>query len=407
MVLFYKIEGMNSKGNDFIEIVHINLLRGQNIQKYISDNNIYVTKKPQFRLKETFSYNLNTLIGNTSSSLNDEELYTFITGYKDAQETEMGQLEQFQFLKDIFASKKMQHLVEVIEEKVTLNGTPMYVALKESGFPIYVTSAIEVGSEAGNILLVLQKILVLIETKITTARNIKKMMREPKIVGTFLVGYFYFSMFYFIPKSKELLQFSDPAKWPDLTKTLIGWSDDAVANPTMFVIKSLVVLFICIYILIIIFRLFGKVIPFIKRIKENQEISLVFSVLTVAAYSNVLLQDSLRQASNIVSKKQLQEDLSEIASSIELGESFSNELKRKKFPTEVCVMVKAGETVSKYAQYFEKIAFKYKQKTDDAIELALAFIKPATLVFAASVLITIYYGVNAPLLNFGDVTGGK
>lgn len=403
MKLFYRIEGMRSTGEDFVDIVVIDVLAGMNINKYLSKHNIYTTKPPKLKLEETISYNIGSIFGKSSVSLNDEELYIFISGLKDSQETEMGQLEQFQFLNEIFASNKMKKLVSNIEEQVTLNGMPLYVALKENGFPIYVTSSIEVGSEAGNILLVLEKLLVLIQTKIDTARSIKKMMREPKIVGTFLIGYFFFTMFYFIPKSKPLLQFSDPQKWPEITKTLVGWSDQANESTISFVLITFIVIGVIIYALKFLFKILGYLIPFIRRIKENQEISLVFSVLTVSAYSNVLLQDSLRQASGIVTNKKMKNDLYEIAEAIEIGETFSSELKRKKFPTEVCVMVKAGESVSKYAQYFEKIANKYKIRTDDSIELALAFIKPLTLVFAATTLITIYYGVNAPLLNFGDI----
>lgn len=403
MKIFYRIEGMRSTGEDFVDIVPIDIFSGMTIGSYLSKYNIYTTKQPQIRWRETLSFNARILAGQSTIALNDEELYVFIAGLKDSQETEMGQLEQFQFLKDIFPSAKMKRLVENIEEQVTLNGTPLYVALKEANFPVYVTSSIEVGSEAGNILLVLEKLLVLIETKIETARAVKKIMRNPKIVGTFLVGYFFFTMFYFVPKSKPLLAFSDPNKWPEITKTLVSWSDSANNGATIFVIKTLISIAIIVFALTMFFKLLSKVIPFMRRIKENQEISLVFSVLTVAAYSNVLLQDSLKQASGIVTNPKMKTDLKEMADSIEIGESFSNELARKKFPKEVCVMVKAGESVSRYAQYFEKIAFKYKRKTDDSIEIALEFIKPITLVFAAATLIGIYYGVNAPLFNFGDI----
>lgn len=406
MTIFYRIVGYNSKNIDIREIVSISILSGESINKYIQDNNIEVTKTPKLLLFETLNFNFRNLIGKSTVSVSDEELFSFLEALKESFETEMGQLEQFEYLKEIFETSKMKKILANIEEQVTLNGMPLYAALKENNFPAYVVSSVEVGSEAGNINLVLTKLLELVKTKIDTSRAIKKMLREPKIVGGFLVGYFFFTMFYFIPKSKTLLKFSDPEKWPELTKTLINWSDFANDNPMLFSVYTIISLGFILFGIIVLIKLLAKIFPPIKKINKMQEISLIFSVLTVAAYSNVLIQDALKQASGIVNSPKTKKDLEDIALSIEAGERFSEQLKNKGFERKLVLDVTAGEATSNYTRAFEKIAKKYKQRVDDAIEVAMAFIKPLTLVFAAGTLITIYYGVNAPLLNFGSIAGG-
>jgi type II secretory pathway component PulF len=197
MKLVYRLEAMNSSGDhEIISNLIVDILHGESINKIVYDKGYY-EPKIKFKLKETIDVNIKSFFLNSNSSVSDQELYEFLSGYYDALETEMGQLEMFQFLKKLFTSKKMILLIEDISEQVALNGKPLFLVLEEKKFPNYITSALEVGSESGSNLLVVSKLLELVETKITTAKNIKKMMREPKIVGTFLTGYFFFTMFYF------------------------------------------------------------------------------------------------------------------------------------------------------------------------------------------------------------------
>jgi type II secretory pathway component PulF len=403
MKLVYRIEAMNSSGEDeIINSLIVDIFKGESIEKKIFDKG-YFEPKIIFKYQETFDLNIKSLFTSSNISISDEELFEFLSGYYDALETEMGQLEMFQFLRKLFTSKKMISLIDDISEQVALNGKPLFLVLEEKKFPNFVTSALEVGSESGNNLLVVKKLLELIETKIETKKKVKKMMREPKIVGTFLTGYFFFTMFYFIPASMPLLKFSDPKTWPEITKTLIGWSEYAHESSFVFVISTFIILGVSVKILLMVINFIGQFIPFIKNITANQETSLLFSVLTVAAYSDVMLNKAVRQASGIIENKKMQQDLLDISENIELGERFSSQLRKFNFNEKLVILVEAGEESNKASSSYEKIAKKYKELTDESIEKAIDFIKPITLVFAAGTLITIYYGVNAPLLNFGSI----
>lgn len=406
MTVFYKIYGYDSSGNDIRgDIVSISMLSGESVNAYLQSKNIQPTQTPKFLLRETLSYNLKMILGTNTSSVSDQELFDFLTALKESLETEMSLIEQYEYLKELFDTNKMKNLVISIQNNVTINGTPLHLALKEAGFPLYVVSSIEVGTESGNIGPVLTKLLSLVNTKIQTSKSIKKMLREPKITGVFLITYFYFSIFYFIPNSKELLKYSDPTKWPPLTTHLLNWSDFALENKVVFVLISLGSIFISIFLLVILLKLLAKIFPPIKRINQMQEISLIFSVLTVAAYSNILIQDALRQAVNIIKNPLTRKKLDEISNGIENGDRFSNLLELKGFEKKLILEVKAGEATANFSRSFEKISNKYKEKVEDSIDIAMGFIRPVTLIFATAVVLILYYGINAPLLNFGTITG--
>ena len=304
-------------------------------------------------------------------------------------------------MEEIFTSKKLKILVSKIKEPIVVFGVPMYKVLEENGFPKYITSALGIGSESGNMLQIIKKLIFLVSNKIKTTKSIKKLLLEPKIIGGFLFIYFLYTMFFFVPQSKQLLSFSNPEKFPEITKTLLGWSDYANEHQIIFVIKTLFVVAIIVFILKFIFKFLQRIVPFLQRIRENQELSLLFNVLTVALYANVQLNQALRQASDIIDNKEVKKQLIDMSKAIEIGHTFSSQLERFKYPRPLISRVKAGEKASKSATSFEKIAIKYQEMTEESVELAIAFIKPISLIIAATVMVTIYFGVNAPLLNIG------
>ena len=61
-----------------------------------------------------------------------------------------------------------------------------------------------------------------------------------------------------------------------------------------------------------------------------------------------------------------------------------------------------GEKSGTQNVYFKRIKNIYSKKMNDQIDIALEFINPITMIFTVGIMLTLYIGVNAPLLTFGQ-----
>jgi type II secretory pathway component PulF len=340
--------------------------------------------------------------------LSDEILLLLLTLLKKAQRSNLSTEERSILLREYVENgtkyKQLKNEIILFNE-LMISGYQLDKALDSIGVPEYISSSIKVGIESGSIDIIYEKLINLLELKHATKKKVSKILLNPKISIAFLYAYFLFTIFYMIPSSKELTKMMDEKTFPEITKTFNMYSDWANdGNQIIFVLGTLFTLFVTYNLIFYSISKIIKYLPKLKDIYKSQNYTLIFSLLSVTVTARLSLHNSLYHAAQSLSDYELKQTLIKISNNIEKGKKIGEEFEKSGvFDFEVISEIKLGERTTELGESFGELSEIYKEKLEETIDTAMAFINPVVLVITAATLLTIYYAVNAPLLTFSGV----
>ncbi len=349
----------------------------------------------QFNLQKTIRENI------ISKHLSESEIYELIDILNQVEENQLSQIDTIEMLERA-STKKLRNLSFAFRKSLK-EGVSIVETLKEASLPRYIVMSLESAQKGGKLGSTYVNIMDILKLRLDTQSKISKILRYPKIVFGFLIVYFFVTIFFIIPSSLELISMMDPDKFPEVSKKLYSMSEYALKNQITFVLMTL---FSSYGIYKALYFLFGKLvlfIPAIRKIEEYKDISLFFSILSSLQESGILLHNSIKFASEIITNKKMKNDLLGISKKLRKeGGTFFEELQNINFEQKVCSFVFYGEKSGTQNVYFKRIKNIYSKKMNDQIDIALEFINPITMIFTVGIMLTLYIGVNAPLLTFGQ-----
>jgi type II secretory pathway component PulF len=304
--------------------------------------------------------------------------------------------------------KRYKSLSTVLEKLSTAMemGIQLNKALEQVGVPKYITKAIEVGTESGSQEEVYENLIDLMETKIQTERKINSMLLMPKIVFFFIYGYFLMILFVIIPRTKQIIGMLDPSKFPELSKRLYALSDYALNHKMWFIFISLAIMFITYKALYFIFKKITRFIPKIKDVFLAEDYTMLTALLAVSLAARIQLHEAIAFGAEVVKDNRLKNKLFIISDSIlDRGQQLSQALRDLKFDRgnnferDFYNVVYMMEDTAEIENGFKELYKEVKEKLEDIIDGAVKLINPIMLVIIAAIIITLYYGVQAPLLT--------
>jgi len=307
--------------------------------------------------------------------------------------------------------KRYKSLSTVLTRLSTAMGMGIQIdrALEQVGVPKYITRAIKVGTESGAQEEVYESLIDLIETRIQTERKIKSMLLMPKIVFFFIYAYFLLIMFVIVPRTKKIMGMLDKSKFPEISLKLYAMSDYAMAHKIWFVILTLTIAIAVYKMLYLFFKKITRYIPKIKDVFLAEDFTMLAALFAVSLAARIQLHEAISFGAEVVNNPSLKVKLYEMAESIlNKGQRFSEVLRNvgfdkgnyfeKDFFNVVYMMEDTAELEKGFKEFYKEM----KEKLEDIIESATKFINPLVLIIIAITVITLYYGVQAPLLTIGN-----
>lgn len=332
--------------------------------------------------------------------LTDKEVYELMDVLNQVEENQLSQLDTIDML-ERSSTKKLQELSKIFRKNLKL-GKSIVETLKESNIPRYIVMSLESAQKGGKLGNTYVNIMDILLLRIETQNKIAKILRYPKIVSGFLMIYFFAVIFYIIPSSLELISMMDPEQFPEISKKLYSMSEYALQNRTIFIMMTLFLAYGGYKVMYFVFGKIVMLIPAIRKIEEYKDVSLFFSILASLQESGILLHNAIKFSSEVISNKKMREGMLRIGKKLQKeGGTFYEELEVMKFEKAVTSFVFYGEKSGSQNVYYRRIKNNYSKKMNNQIDIALEFINPITMIFTVGIMLTLYIGVNAPLLTFG------
>lgn len=335
------------------------------------------------------------------SKLNDNDIMELMKIQKKVAKSTLT-LDDLPGLLENSSKPKIKALAEVFRRGFVAGENPVDV-IASLGLPRYIEKTIISAQKSGNVEKTYQNIIEMIQLKISTSKKINKIMRYPKMVGFFILGFFFINIFYTIPSTKEnLFKTLNITELPPLSEILYGLSDQALENPIWFVIKVLLLSFITYKALYYIVSKIILIFPKIRQINEYRDISLFFSLMSSLSEAGVYQSEAIRYSSEVIGNDKKRELMMHISDLLDKeGGNFADYLDEINYDKKVISEIRNGDKTGSLVEAYNEIKDEYGEDMVERIEFALEFINPITLILIVSVIITLYYGINAPMINIG------
>jgi len=385
---------------------------GDELENFIHENNYILMEKKIDWVGTIKYYTLKILMpSKVKVQLNNKELIVLLKLLRNLARYRQNEAKIQQLFENFAQNDKRYKSLSTILLRLSSAmsmGIQLDRALEQVGVPKYITKAIKVGTESGSQEEVYDSLIDLIETRIQAERKIKGMLLMPKIIFFFIYGYFLMIMFVIIPKTKQIIGMLDPNKFPDISKKLYAMSDYALNHKIWFIFITLVIAFVTYKALYFVFSKITRYIPKIKDVFLAEDFTMLTALLAVSLSARIQLHEAIGFGAEVVNDKKLKVKLYEISEAIlNKGQQFSQALrdlgfhKGNYFERDFYNVVYMMEDTAEIESGLKELYKEMKEKLEDIIDGATKLINPIMLIIIAVVIITLYYGVQAPLLTMG------
>lgn len=299
--------------------------------------------------------------------------------------------------KEVIAS-----LIEVIESGKNLSQS---METFPQIFDTLFISLIRAGEASGKLAEVLDALTDMIKWQDELSSTTKKLMMQPMIVGTVVLGVIGFLMIYLVPQLVEFIQ-GIGQELPIHTRALIATSN-AIKNYWYLWLFIPVVTFVGLKVMIATneqarFKFDGiklktpKLGPVILKIILSR-FAKFFSMMYAAG---IPILASLEIAEGIIDNVVVRAAVAKARVDIEQGEPISQSLSNTGlFPPLVLRMLKIGETTGKLDQALLNVSYFYERDIKDSIDKLQTLIQPAMTVVVGSLLGWVMISVLGPVYN--------
>jgi type II secretory pathway component PulF len=410
MLLVYDLRVRYISGN--IEKTTRMFQSQEEIEEFLKDNN-YILMNKKINWFQTFKLYLLKIImpSKAKIELNNKELITLlkilrnIARYRQSETKVQAMFENF--AKNDKRYKSLSTVLEKLSTAMEM-GIQLNKALEQVGVPKYITKAIEVGTESGSQEEVYESLIDLIETKIQTERKINSMLLMPKIIFFFIYAYFLLILFVIVPKTKQIIGMLDPSKFPELSKKLYALSDYALNHKIWFVFMSLIIMVVVYKTLYYLFKKTTRFIPKVKDVFLAEDYTMLSALLAVSLAARIQLHEAISFGAEVVKDNKLKTKMFIISEAIlDKGQQLSQALRDLRFDRgnnferDFYNVVYMMEDTAEIESGFKELYKEMKEKLEDIIDGTTKLINPVMLIVIAAIIITLYYGVQAPLLTMG------
>lgn len=297
-----------------------------------------------------------------------------------------------------------KELLTGMSEDVEL-GMPLADAMNKTGqFPDYLIQMTRVGQQTGNLEIVMESLSLYYEKENSLAQTIKNALTYPLIMVTMLMVVLFVLLTKVMPVFEEV--------YKQLGAQLSPVTRSAVQIGTIFsgtaIAAILLLLLLAAGVMVSSRKGQGRLWTenLLQVIKEKSGIAGILgkrrlsAVLAISLKSGLEIEAGMGLAVGLVSQKKLQDKLLICKEQVEMGESLYESLKRADIFTGLDMqMIKVGVHSGKADAIFDKLAKKYEEEVDTAIDNMILRFEPTMVVILASIVGLILLSVMMPLVG--------
>ncbi|MDD2907058.1 MAG: type II secretion system F family protein [Candidatus Gracilibacteria bacterium] len=288
-------------------------------------------------------------------------------------------------------------------------------------FDALTTSLVGVGEKTGQLGKILAELDTNLLESIELKGKVKGAMIYPMILLLLTLSMVTFMMVFIVPKISEAFAKAG-SDLPILTQRVVAFSNFIVHDwgKLLLIIASVIVIFKLInstYIGKITFANIAVRMPIFGYVVKQSNIVFFIKSFTILLDSGVLLLDSLKTSSRVVTNLAYKKELIRIKNEVEVGLTISKSLGlnldyeesvylNKLFPEEFAYVVSTGEETGSLSTSLKKVGDNYNGELKRYIGNMSSMMEPIIIVIVGALVGTIVVAIMMPFFEMGKVAKG-
>lgn len=297
----------------------------------------------------------------------------------------------------------VQGVVQAIETGSTFSDA---IAFYPGVFSSTYISTVKAGEKSGKMEIALKNLSVQMDKERKIRAKIKSAMTYPLVVLGLAICILFFLMIVIVPKFKDIFDdILDGKPLPFITRAVMAVSNGLVNNLLLVTVLTIA--------LIAGIRFAMKTDKGRKRIDWLKYNALLFGKLyrkaSLARFARTLsslqasgvpVLESLIIARDTSGNSIVEKAIQTIHDGVKEGETIAGTMEATKiFPSSMLTMVSVGEDSSKLPEMLEKVANRYEEEVDNAVNAITSIIEPIMIVILALIVGTIVLAIFLPMVE--------
>lgn len=307
-------------------------------------------------------------------------------------------------------NKVLGNLADQVEGGATFSES---LAAHPKSFNKLYVSMVRAGEASGAMEVVLVRLAEFMEKAQRIAGKVKSAMMYPLAVLTIAGGITAGLMIFIVPKFTKMFDEMLPGEPLPAITQFVANASNALANHA-------VVVFACLAVFVVIFKLILKTKPgafafdtvalkcppFNSLVVRNASARFCRTLGTLMA-SGVAVLQALQIVKDTSGNELVSRAIQDVHDAVKEGEGMTKPLEKSHvFPLMLCSMVEVGEETGALPDMLNRVAGVYEEEVDRAVEGLTSMIEPLMICFLAVVVGGIVIAMFAPMVKMIDKLGG-
>ncbi len=340
---------------------------------------------------------------NARKKVKPEELEGFTTQLSVLIDSGIPLITALDAMIDQVETAAMKKVVQGVVDRVN-GGLPLSdsIAAFPGVFNTMYVNMVRAGETAGVLDEILRRLAGFIQRDMETAKNIKKALRYPKMVGGALAAAIVGATVFIIPKFVPMFESQD-MELPLPTKILMGLSDFFIN----YWWAAIAVLMGFIYGFkyatstkqgSFLLDLFKLRVPIFKNIELHAVLARFTNMLETLIHGGVQIVRSLETAEGTVGNKVISRDIRKARENVEQGVSLAESLGKSKWiPSLTVKMIAIGEKSGALEKMLETLGKQYDAEVEARIGRLSSAIEPIMTVVMGAFVVMLVLGIMLPM----------
>lgn len=284
-------------------------------------------------------------------------------------------------------------------------GEAVSAAMEKTGeFPVYTVRMTQVGQETGTLDIVMRSLAEYYDKESTLAQTVRNAVTYPLIMISMLV------LVLFVLLTKVMPVFEGVYRQLGAELSPITKSAVHIGSIVSGAVLAVIVLMAAVAAAAAVFARRGQKLQWaeniVETVKERSRIAVILSkrrlaaVLALSVRSGLAVEKGVDMAQDIVRQSKIQKRISRCREELEQGEVLYDALKSAElFDGLDLQMIKVGSRSGKLDEALEKMAQKYEDEVDNAVDTMIARFEPTMVIILALTVGLILLSVMMPLVG--------
>jgi type IV pilus assembly protein PilC len=302
-------------------------------------------------------------------------------------------------------STLIRKLIESLQSGNTFSES---LSLFPKQFDYFYVSLVSIGESSGTIHEILLDIIKAMEQEEKINKKLKTAMVYPILMGVVLIAILLLGSLFFIPAFEDMF-ISQGLQLPKITRITF-----AVAGKMPIIIGSLFMIAFILFIL-------NKTVPFVRKklkrirdalllkipiIRTIKKISYMYnfsSTVSLMLKNGIRLKDSLEMGKETINNTYIKEEINDMSTMMTEGIAMSEAMEYQKHFDEIITNVAlTGEESGNMSFSLEQISDYYKREMEKAIETAMEFVEPLSIILIALIVLPVVLAIYLPILDISS-----